>query len=73
MDADVQRADGQLFNARLPDELHRVLKRLAVEYQVKHGRQLNINREVVSAIFVALANELTEDECDRVAEFIQRL
>lgn len=64
---------GKTFYALLPEDLHALLKKLATKRADKFGGQVNINREIVSAIFVALTPHLTEAEINRIAEFIEQL
>ncbi len=64
---------GKAFNARLPEALHRAIKRHAATVAQRDGGQTNMNKVIVETLFGALQGDLTPEELAEVQKFIEKL
>ncbi len=64
---------GKAFNARLPEALHRAIKKQAAAVAQKEGGQTNMNKVMVETLFEACKAEMTAEEVLEVEKFIEKL
>ncbi len=64
---------GKAFNARLPEALHRAIKKQAAIEAQKAGGQTNMNKVIVESLFGSFKGDLTAEEIVDIEKFIERV
>ncbi len=64
---------GKAFNARLPEALHRAIKKQAATAAQKDGGQTNMNKVIIETLFEGLKSDLSAEELAEVQKFIEKL
>lgn len=64
---------GKAFNARLPEALHRAIKKQAAIAAQKLGGQTNMNKVMVESLFASFKGDLSSDEVTEIQKFIEKL
>jgi hypothetical protein len=64
---------GKAFNARLPEQLHRLIKLVAAEAASQQGGQTNMNKIIVLDLYHTYQERLSPEDRQAIEFFISRL